>query len=604
MENVYNSKNQLLYLFIRKTEYDCFINQEFNFSGLYSFHYSSAENKLYGKKSDNINVFDKCSNVSNITAVIGKNGTGKSTLLKFLMQSSKYARIKMNQNNNDFTKDVGFLAIYLLNGKIVFNNFLGRGFEVEGDVFEKTNEQQESNKNSAQTEQFTTIYLSFEDRTDKLQKINSKLFLPLTPKYISNLKSNYIKNNFIEFNQFKTNFNNFDIETILLLDYWSNNPNECNSSQNIEFKVLQFEELYKNKNLKNDSFEPYDLWNEYSIYSLLVHNLIEELKGYNVKIPDELHNYYFSTSDNIETLSGMLEVILGNVKQISYFEMRDYFVKAIDEIKAFFSFAKEKKQIFIDDGSYDSFGVISLNDLKSIFSIAHSKEKNFIIKYLHFNFDRSDGEIAMLRHSSYLYYASHNSLFNIVNEKQLKNNVIILMDEIDVHLHPELQRTLLSKTLNTISKYFLGKTVQLVITSHSPILISDIPSSNVIFLNKDKNGNHIAYKRTGIESFGSNIFDLYNDSFFFDQNILMGEFAKNYIDDLFNKIKSGDYIKEEVIKEIRIIGEPLIRKQLEHFVNYDNKQSCSTRKVDEISKITEKLDSIIQMLGGNKNGEN
>ena len=55
---------------------------------------------------------------------------------------------------------------------------------------------------------------------------------------------------------------------------------------------------------------------------------------------------------------------------------------------------------------------------------------------------------------------------------------------------------------------------QLIITTHSPIILSDIPKNHVIFMNKDESGNVITNDLDSHgKTFGGNIFDLYNDSF-------------------------------------------------------------------------------------------
>jgi len=61
--------------------------QEFNFSPRYKFHYDENENLLYFERIDNKIIFfweSPC--ITNITAIIGKNGTGKSNLIRYLLE--------------------------------------------------------------------------------------------------------------------------------------------------------------------------------------------------------------------------------------------------------------------------------------------------------------------------------------------------------------------------------------------------------------------------------------------------------------------------------------------------------------------------------------
>ena len=75
---------ELLYLYIeddRKNIKDC----EFNFSSEFKFLYNRKDKIIKVIKNENyISDFWETRNISNITAVIGQNGTGKSNLFKLL----------------------------------------------------------------------------------------------------------------------------------------------------------------------------------------------------------------------------------------------------------------------------------------------------------------------------------------------------------------------------------------------------------------------------------------------------------------------------------------------------------------------------------------
>ena len=86
---------------------------------------------------------------------------------------------------------------------------------------------------------------------------------------------------------------------------------------------------------------------------------------------------------------------------------------------------------------------------------------------------------------SRLYFASQINDF-IPNSGFVWNeSVLLLIDEIDLYLHPEWQRQILNDFLTAIQEYFPHSYFQIIITSHSPIVLSDIPHENSIFLRKD-----------------------------------------------------------------------------------------------------------------------
>ncbi|MGN7810365.1 hypothetical protein [Flavobacterium sp. 22076] len=107
--------------------------------------------------------------------------------------------------------------------------------------------------------------------------------------------------------------------------------------------------------------------------------------------------------------------------------------------------------------------------------------------------------------------------------------------------------------------------LQIVFTTHDPLTLSDIPNSNVIYLKKDKNPtiviNNIKEPKS---SFGANITDLLADSFFIN-NGLMGDFAKekiNEVIDILNSVQVSKSKREYIDKIINIIDEPLIKTKL------------------------------------------
>ena len=88
---------------------------------------------------------------------------------------------------------------------------------------------------------------------------------------------------------------------------------------------------------------------------------------------------------------------------------------------------------------------------------------------------------------------------------------------------------------------FPKKDIQILVTSHSPFIVSDLPNENVIFLTKEENKGNCVVKNSLNDmkkTFGANIHTLLSDSFFMES--LMGEFAKSKIDGVI-KSKKRDF---------------------------------------------------------------
>ena len=99
--------------------------------------------------------------------------------------------------------------------------------------------------------------------------------------------------------------------------------------------------------------------------------------------------------------------------------------------------------------------------------------------------------------------------------------VNMMLDEIELYFHPDLQRRFIDMVLSAIRSVELPEIYGLNITlvTHSPFVISDLPDTNIMYLGRD-------YVRR--RTFGANIYDLLDNTFFMDESI--GELAKKRIE--------------------------------------------------------------------------
>ena len=190
----------------------------------------------------------------------------------------------------------------------------------------------------------------------------------------------------------------------------------------------------------------------------------------------------------------------------------------------------------------------------------------------------------------------------MLSQFEEKNN-ILLFDEIELYLHPNWQKRVLKIILDFIHKNKLKKNLHIIVASHSPFILSDIPKENVIFLNKFdkeetknkypkldakdlKDGNCInVSKHIELKTFGANIHTLLSNGFFMSDG-LMGEFAKSKIteilDFLNNKEKLKTIQKEQIKPIIESIGEEFLREKL--LKMYNEKYNIKS-KDDEIEEL-------------------
>lgn len=140
---------------------------------------------------------------------------------------------------------------------------------------------------------------------------------------------------------------------------------------------------------------------------------------------------------------------------------------------------------------------------------------------------------------------------------------LLMLDEAEIGFHPDWQRRYLNLVIDFIDAL---KTIQLknqdfqiIISTHSPILLSDIPKCCTNYL---KRNNGITLKvnddKVG-ETFAANVFNLYRMSFFMEDG-LVGEFARKKIKELEKRIDKGE--TKGVKDEINMIGDIGIREYL------------------------------------------
>ena len=130
------------------------------------------------------------------------------------------------------------------------------------------------------------------------------------------------------------------------------------------------------------------------------------------------------------------------------------------------------------------------------------------------------------------------------------------------------ERRIIFELIDAVNNQFPDKTFQIIISSHSPIVLSDIPSANTTYLMRE-NGV-IAQHKDKTQTFGANIHTLYKDAFFIKNGLAMGEYAQTYVNNIIHDIRTKGFDQENIKNRIMMIGEPVIRKKLLQLINEPN----------------------------------
>ena len=194
----------------------------------------------------------------------------------------------------------------------------------------------------------------------------------------------------------------------------------------------------------------------------------------------------------------------------------------------------------------------------------------------------SSGEQAFLNLLSRLYYGI--TLLPIKTGDEPPS--LILLDEAEIGFHPNWQRRYVELILKFLQMMMVRAEVdfQVVFTSHSPIILSDIPRCCVSFIRRDEYGQS-ANEEEEEETYGENVFNLYRMAFFMKDG-LIGSFASERLRSLFDKARRGES-DEDMMKEVELIGDERIKDALLYEIgnhHYDVARNYYQRKLDELER--------------------
>ena len=145
----------------------------------------------------------------------------------------------------------------------------------------------------------------------------------------------------------------------------------------------------------------------------------------------------------------------------------------------------------------------------------------------------------------------------------------VIFDEVELYFHPEMQRqftNIMMKTLKSV-RFTNMRGINIMMVTHSPFVLSDIPDSNVLCLGE---GDNMVTK-----TLGGNIMEMLSSSFFMNNSI--GDAIKEEISEivtLYNKaVREGQNVKAEYAdKKVRIryvcdnLGDEFLKRMVSRMV--------------------------------------
>ena len=560
---------ELIYLWIK--EHKNISNQGFNFSPRFECKFDGSNLIVTKNKDYDISIFPD--NI-NITLIVGENGSGKTSILSTILDFF----IEYNDSILIFARD-----------KKLYSNYKIYNYDEKIEILDTSSILGKNNK-----------YLSVITNTSDFQ--NTEFFLNRELNIYEDLHPMSVKENYFELtNDFlKLNYNDLNgFQNALVFSNIINNVSSI-------FNPTEYKIDLNRKYIKRRLFDIvlYTDRGEDSEIKLMVENYINKI--FEEKDMKYIINFYLFLTKYIEASNP------------EYYDFTETYVR---------------KNILKDishNSSYDTFIDLLNNVYRKDLFLSISKNKDNLrnlSKYQFFN--KLIGKLFLVeikeeyRTYSMLSYGEKNSLIqeglfykNIMSSD--KNNILILLDEDNIAFHPIWQKQNLNNII-TYLKQFKDKNIHLVITTHSPFLLSDVPKENVIFLVKYdnniiekypnfyvqdlKNGNciNISNEIKILNTFGANIHTLLSNGFFMKDG-LMGEFAKKEINQIIENLNSKNYNpnieeKKKILMIINIIGEDFLRTKLldMYYKKFDDDLIKQQRKNElelQKAKIEEELKNL------------
>ncbi|WP_158679735.1 AAA family ATPase [Pseudoalteromonas sp. T1lg21] len=142
-----------------------------------------------------------------------------------------------------------------------------------------------------------------------------------------------------------------------------------------------------------------------------------------------------------------------------------------------------------------------------------------------------------------------SELFHFINSEKRneKEKYLLVMDEVDLFQHPDWQRTFLEDLLNFIGLMFPKDRVQLILSTHSPIIVSDFLPEDIVSLKVDNEGKTVLCKAYG---FGTQITDLYLHGMHL--NSTFGEYSKKLLSSILKRRDENNLTHEDRLLISRI----------------------------------------------------
>ena len=555
----------------------------------------------------------------NITAIVGKNGSGKSSILEFIVKFI----------NNLLGKNFDFLVMVMESFIFIFYDKENKLFIPIYSITKDIELFNSTSKNIIDNKLYTIRSMEYQEemewvlknleypkkQIDVKRRINQDILeksylLKISDVLRDNLFTLHYDYSFNKF-EFYTDFgnrtfvlcvpnkendilNNSNFDKLIIIRHLVEKDYIDKTSKYFEPKDLVIKNRYTEINMETDIKKAHiDKCSSLSPLEYIKYIVnIEILKMVEDRLDKSLYTFLIKNENNLNSYINENFIKLGKIFQSESGSKTIPHANNMEKALKYHSLLEkvENEDLFIYDVFLPAISVnlnyINSSNIKLLTELPPNCFNIDIKDNEGKEYDNlSNGEKSALRIRFYIE--------DIISKKK-QNNFLVLLDEPVNDMHPNWQKKLLSYLVETFKNR--KQNIHFIFTTHSPFMISDLPKQNVIFLDKDKKTGNCIVTEELKQTFGANIHTLLSDSFFMEDG-LIGEFAKSKINEIIDSFNNKNSVyandKQKLKKVIESIGEPFLKDKL--LKMYDEKYPPT----DE-----EKIKALEEQIASIKNGQN
>lgn len=573
---------ELIYIWCAK--YRTYIGQEMNFGRDCEVKFDSRKYEIeITEKPTNNFMYPKY--ITNINAIVGINGTGKTNLVHLIGEKLS------NRYNNENIES--YFMIYKMHGTnkyiIEFKQTIKREIEkifikpfsagtVGYSICEYDAELKKFRCDNIDQDEIASI-IAYEE--------SKNMYIYQNPLNIQ--RSTYDIN--MKINRIIYAYNNANVisKVKTIYDYMQNENRGLYKEKKYELKISRYymsttinnrynNPIYKYKNFLEDELDEKEKIMRLYIQDFVISCITSAISGIDVNKKESMEElkHQFKKCDDISDFwkynEKLLNITLDYTMKVLH---KNETEKQIKDKEIKMNYLKKIKEVFLKK-NYD---ISKSQDDESIyFYISKNCNLNKIIEFCEavygdIEYNISTGgynlpyEINYLSGGEETYLGIFATLQYRIQQTD-NDSYIIIYDEPENKMHPNMSREFIKNFMKFIEDMgYTNKKFQLIIATHSPFILSDIYSKNVIYLQKE-NGHTKVSKNIVKNTFSSNVYELLANSFFMKYTI--GEYAREKILEIVDYLQGSQKKEIEVLRQykeiVENIGEPVIREDLEKMI--------------------------------------